>query len=217
MAPPTVFFSIVLLATNLSGETSLSIGSQPGFPAFPVTLQVMLKSPTNVAAAQFDLSYNPNKVIAGQIELFQALSNHVMRSYDLAPGVRRVLIYSPSNTIITNRQLARATFAVAAQERSSSGPISPAEAILAQNDGVAVLPLTINAGSIFVTPVHLGDDGTADLFLQVSNDQRYIIQASTNLQHWIPISTNSPVGDYLQHNDPDARNYQHRFYKAVAE
>lgn len=208
---------ITLVASVAWGETSLSVGSHPGFPTFPVTLPLLLRNVTNVVGAQFDLTYNPARVIPGDVELIQSLSNHVIRTYDPLPGVRRILIYSRSNAAITNRQLARATFTVAAQERTSSGPILPADAFLAHDDASPVLPLTINAGSIFVTPVHVGEDGSADLFLRVTNDQRYIIQASTNLEHWLPIATNSPTGDYLQHNDPQAINYPYRFYKAVAE
>ena len=207
----------IFTAIHAFAETRLSVGSEPGFPAVPVTLPLLLNNATNVVAAQFDLSYNPTRVIAGDVLLAQSLSNHVMRTYDLSTGVRRVLIYSRSGAAITNRQLAEATFTVVPEERSSSGAILPASAVVAHDDASPVAPLTINAGSVFVTPVHLGLDGSADLFLRVTNDQRYVIHASTNLEQWLPIATNAPVGDYLQLNDPQAINFPQRFYKAVAE
>src|SRR5687768_5933079 len=102
-----------LLATiNAGAETTLSVGSQPGFPTIPTPLPVLLRDATNAVAVQFDLTYTPHRVLPGQTELAAALPNHVIRTYDLAPGLRRVLIYSRANTAITNRNLANTTFTI---------------------------------------------------------------------------------------------------------
>ena len=44
----------------------------------------------------------------------------------------------------------------------------------------------------------------------------YIIQASTNLRDWTPISTNSGLTGGVVFTDTDAANFSQRFYRALA-
>jgi hypothetical protein len=43
----------------------------------------------------------------------------------------------------------------------------------------------------------------------------YYLQATTNLINWIPLSTNIAPSDSFYLVDPDATNFQYRFYRAV--
>ena len=43
-------------------QTSLTLGTQPGYPGVAVALPLTLRNDTNVTAAQFDLAYNIGKV-----------------------------------------------------------------------------------------------------------------------------------------------------------
>jgi hypothetical protein len=43
----------------------------------------------------------------------------------------------------------------------------------------------------------------------------YILQASTNLVNWVPISTNTPGTSPFVLMDPNATNFPRRFYRAV--
>jgi hypothetical protein len=43
----------------------------------------------------------------------------------------------------------------------------------------------------------------------------YVLEGSTNLVNWIPVSTNTPVSSPFSMADPGAANFRYRFYHAV--
>jgi hypothetical protein len=67
-------------------DTTLAVGSTSAYPGSTVPLAVVLRNATNMTAAQFDLSFNPDKVTAGAPSLGTAFSSHVIRSREIAPG-----------------------------------------------------------------------------------------------------------------------------------
>jgi len=52
--------------------------------------------------------------------------------------------------------------------------------------------------------------------LTVQPSRNYIFQASTNLDDWIPLGTNSASGYTLDFEDTNAASFTQRFYRAVA-
>jgi hypothetical protein len=44
----------------------------------------------------------------------------------------------------------------------------------------------------------------------------YVIEATTDLQHWAPIATNSSATGAVSYSDPSASSYPSRFYRVVA-
>src|SRR3989442_1793926 len=134
--------TLLLLATLLlSGEsghagTVVTIGSAPGYPGATISVPVTMRNSNTIVAAQFDLSYNAAKVTFGDLAASPRLASHVVRSRQVAPGVRRTVIYSMNNTAIpgTNGPLATAPFKLASTEFASSGPLTPGNAILARPD-----------------------------------------------------------------------------------
>ena len=45
----------------------------------------------------------------------------------------------------------------------------------------------------------------------------YVLQASTNLINWTPISTNNATTNFFNLLDPDATNFQERFYRVLQQ
>jgi hypothetical protein len=212
---------LLLLAANASfAETSLNVGIIPGYPGSTVPVPVNLTKATNVTAAQFDVTFNTNKVASGAVLLGASFSNHVVKSREIAPGVRRVLVYSLKNSSVTftnGGELAKVPFTVSPQEHVGSGPITPTGALLAKPDATGLAPLSLQAGTIFIQTVHLNDDGSAQFFLPSEVDRSYVIQATTNFMNWFNISTNTATGNYLDLIDMDAHNYRFRFYRWLQE
>jgi hypothetical protein len=205
-----------VLPFHLSAQTSLSVGNVPGYPGATVSVPVSLRQPAgSAAAAQFDVAFNAGKVSAGAPVATARLANHTVRSREIAPGVRRTLVYSLTNAAVagTNGAIVTLPFTVSPQETVGSGPLTPDNVILARADGTALAPVSLGAGTIFVRPVNPLPDGTVQFFLPSTNDQRYAIQATTNFVEWLNISTNTATGDFINLLDPGATNHPYRFYR----
>ena len=212
----------VLLSPVLArADTTLAVGNASAYPGSTVPLGIVLRSATNMTAAQFDLSFNPSKVAPSAPFLGSALSNHVMKSREIAPGVHRLLVYSLANASITvtnrGRSVAAIPFQVSPMERVSSGPLTLNNAVLARNDATAFVPLTLLAGEISIAPVRLNPNGSADFFLPSEPGTNYVIQATTDFLDWVNISTNLATGNFLDLMDADAGNYPMRFYRLKSQ
>jgi hypothetical protein len=208
---------LVACASHLSAQTAVSVGTTPGYPGLTVALPVSLKNITNVVAAQFDVAYNSAKIGAGLVLPGPAASNHIVKAREISPGVYRVITYSLLNAKIpiTNRgDVVKIPFAVNLNERNTSGPITPGSILLARRDGTAVTPVIANAGAIFMNQVNRGENGEVQFFMPATPDDRYVIQASTNLVNWVNISTNLATDYFMDINDPDAVHYPIRFYRS---
>src|SRR4030095_8398181 len=153
---------IGLLAGPVCGQTSLSVGNGPGDPGATVSLPVRLRQPAgSMVAPQFDMTFNAGKVSALAAVRGERLTNHVIRSREIMPGVQRVLIYSLGNAAVieTNATVAHLPFTVSQAAFGGSGPLTPVNVLLARPDATAVAPVNLNSGAIFVRPVNRRDDG----------------------------------------------------------
>src|SRR5688572_3166517 len=156
--------AILLTAGELRPQTLLSIGSQTAYPGASVNVPVTFTRATNVVAAQFDVTFDPDRVASGPAVADQ-VGRHVVLSREIAPGVRRVLMFSRQNSVVTNRNPVQLPFAVAPTEYQGSGPLAPANAILARANATPVAPLALGDGAIFVRQVNMLPDGRVQFFL----------------------------------------------------
>lgn len=197
-------------------ETSVAVGSGPGYPGRTTEIPVLLRNGTNVIAGQVDMAFNVSRVSVGSPVATARVGNHVVKSREIAPGVRRTLIYSASNAVIagTNGAIVQMPFTISPRETVGSGPIIPSNVILAQADSTGVSPVALTAGTIFVRPVNLLPNGHVQFFLNATEGQHYLIQATTNLVDWVTISTNSATSSFMDLVDIDAANYPYRFYRS---
>jgi hypothetical protein len=169
----------------------------------------------SVVAAQFEVAFNAGKVSAGAPVKTARLAHHTVKSREIAPGLRRTLIYSANNGVIlgTNGPMATLPCLVPPLETVGSGPLTPDHVILAAVDGQALAPVVLSAGTIFVHPVNVLPDGQVQFFLYSTEDQRYLIQATTNLVDWVTLSTNTATGSFMDLMDIDAAGHPYRFYR----
>ena len=181
-------------------------------------MPVSVRQGSNAVAAQFDVAFNAGKASAVTALRGERLTNHVIKSRQVAPGVERVLIYSLGNAAMSasNATVARLPFAMAPGEYVGSGPLTPTNVTLVAANATRLEPVSLNSGTIFVTPANRRPDGIVDFFLPSATDERYLIQATTDFVSWVNLSTNVALGDFLQLVDLDAPNYPHRFYRSAA-
>jgi hypothetical protein len=60
-------------------------------------------------------------------------------------------------------------------------------------------------------------NGIVHLFFLGANGQSYVLQASTNLVDWLPVATNVAPSGIFEMTDPDATQFQFRFYRTVEQ
>lgn len=60
-------------------------------------------------------------------------------------------------------------------------------------------------------------DGRTELSLTVPPAMKFVLQASSDLSNWMPLSTNIVPGSEFNFNDRDAPRFSKRFYRVVEE
>jgi len=210
--------TLIVLMTALEGAgASLTIGSAPAYPGTTVSIPVLARTSNAVVAAQFDVTFSPTRASLGDAISGRAAANHRIKSVEIAPGIRRVLVYSMNNSSISNRgALVNIPVTVSPQEHVGSGPITPMNAILATKEATAVTPVELIAGQVLTRPVNPGADGAVQFFLPSTNDSWYLIQASSNLVDWLTITNLQANADFMDLMDADAARYAHRFYRPIS-
>src|SRR5205085_2973183 len=167
----------------------------------------------NVVALQADIVFDQNGLGSGNPTRGPALRNHSVATSVPGTGVRRVLIYSPDNSTLTNGVIANVPFTLApGQARNFS--LTLANVILAYANGTQA-DASVISGGIAVTPVYVQADGNADFYLSVLADQPFSIQASTNLTDWVELTNVVTTGSLFIHLDTEAHRYPYRFYRAI--
>jgi len=101
-------------ATISVAAPSLSVRSIAGAPEARLLVAIDYTSDTNAPTLQFDLLYSTTYLASGDPMRGNALSDHSVASTEPSPGVRRVVIFSGSNSPITNGVLVYVPFTLAA-------------------------------------------------------------------------------------------------------
>src|SRR3989442_12842968 len=60
-------------------------------------------------------------------------------------------------------------------------------------------------------------NGNLNLQIIGLSGRTYVIQASTDLERWIDLSTNNAAGGMITFTDIDARNFRQRFYRLKSQ
>jgi len=122
-------------------------------------------------------------------------------------GGRQQLIFGNSQTALTPQQLTEIQFQNPAGLPAGTYPAR----ILADGEVVpdsgSPLPFELGLATI-------QSDGSFQLLIQGDIGQTYEIDASTDLQHWVPLSTLTNNTGTVSFSDNGASNYSQRFYRA---
>ena len=142
--------AILVAAVRASAATILSVENRSALAGASVGLSVNLGQGGNaVVGAQFDLTFDTNSVSLSATTRL-GLTNHLMRSRQLAPGRQRVLIYSLQNSNLPDGEILRLQFLIHSNVADGIYALSLSNAILANQSGMAVLPLAVTNGAINV-------------------------------------------------------------------
>jgi hypothetical protein len=200
-----------LAAAHLPASPSLSVGLAVGTPGTTVQVAVHYTTDTNAAALQFDLIYDPAYLTSGEPVRGDALSEHLVASSEPSPGVRRVLIFSMSNTPITNGVLAYVPFTIRTNTPDHDEPMTLSNVVVA-NLEADVIPAYTTNGVLAVatqprfTSIRPAAGSAMHLELVGPPGRRFLIQGSRSLAQpiWAPLYSNVASSGVLKFDDLSA-------------
>jgi hypothetical protein len=85
------------------------------------------------------------------------------------------------------------------------------------NNSVAAGGLFTILPSILFTSSGSFSNGVFQFQLSATPNQSYVLQSSTNLTQWMPISTSTPSASPFILSDPNATNFQEQFYRVILQ
>ncbi|MDB6064022.1 MAG: hypothetical protein JWR26_230, partial [Pedosphaera sp.] len=129
----------------------------------------------------------------------------------LAPSTNVALYYTLDGSLPTTNSIHyTAPFSL-----SSNATVNANAFASGFNNSVAASAVfSILPNLVFSAPATLAN-GTFQVQLSGAAGKSYVLQGSTDLVTWVPLSTNVPVASPFTLSDPGATNYPHRFYRAI--
>jgi hypothetical protein len=113
---------------------------------------------------------------------------------------------------VTTLTISNATSASAGQYRlkveNGVGEVTSINATLVVLGSIVPETLNIVSSTLKMTA------GGFNIQLSGPSGSNYVIEASTDLKNWVPISTNAAPSGIVSYMDTDATNYPSRFYRA---
>lgn len=219
-----LFLSVLFAAAVASGSPSLYVGTVAGEPGATVQVPVYYTSDTNAVSLQFDLVYATNVLTAGGPVGGSALADHLIGTSEFTSGIRRVLIFSFSNTPFTNGVLAYVPFAIApdATDHDEALALNEVLVVSAAADPIPLGPVL--GGRVAISPSpQLGPvtttPGGFHIQLGGSPGRTYVIEGADapDSQQWSALATNTAAGGIATFDDPSAPGPARRFYRARLE
>lgn len=218
---PALLLIFGLPAFNGSGQSQLSVGNGAGVPGSSVSVPTALSSSTNLVAVQYDVIFTSTNLTASVAEPGTEQPNHLVASSLIKPGLRRVVLYSHSNALLTNGVLANLVFSIATNAPPGVTSLTLTNPIFADAQANPVAPIGLASGFVLTltAPARFGSillstNGVVQFQIFGSENQSYVIQSSTNLSQWVDMSTNMVIGGQISFSDQTASLSTYRFYRA---
>jgi hypothetical protein len=202
---------------------ALWVGRAFGVPGSTATAAIAFMTDTNVPQLQFDLLFETNFLSSGTPTAGPALTDQIILSSQPSPGVRRVQLFSLSNSPMTNGVLVTLPFTIPinAPERYTGLVLTNVTLTNTLHQSIPLVTWTNGTLEILIPPAFTAVQRVTDssVTLRVASPPSHtcIIQATTNVTQgsWLPVYTNrAPVGTF-SFVDSAAAKFPHRFYRAV--
>ena len=223
MPPVVTVLALYLGILDAIAAPTVAVRSTFGLPGATAMAAISFFTDTNVPQLQLDLLFETNFLSSGTPVAGPALADQLILSSEPAPGIRRVQLFSLSNSSMTNGVLVTIPFSIRtnAPERYT---------------GLVLTNLTLYNTLQQLIPFGSSTNGTLEILtapyfasmqrllggslkLQVVSPPSHpcIIQATTNVAQgtWLPICTNQPPIGTFSFVDSAAAKFPRRFYRAL--
>ncbi len=204
-----------LILTPAHAQVRMRVGASRGYPATAITIPMTLTARSNIVALQADIVHDARALALASANAGTATGGNRLVSSSPAPGVRRLLLYSPDGRPLNDGEIVQLPVVVGSNIFEGVYRLTLTNVVVAT---AAAQPLvsTNRSGLIVISPVFLRQDGGVDFYLNVTSEQTYLVQASTNLTDWLTLSTNLATGPLLEMTEEEAgRVHRQRFYRAL--
>ncbi len=204
----------------MSAEPALYVNSTVGVPGSTVQVAVGYTTDTNAPSLQFDLLASTNYFTAGTPTLGNAAPNHDLGSAEVEPGVTLVLIYSLSNTPLTNGVLAYIPLTIASNAPDHNVSLVLSNVIVSSLSGSQLPAFSTNGVLAIVVPPQFTSvtftNGGVQLVPAGTTGRSYRLEAAASLSspQWTALATNLTVNGLAVFNDTGPPAYSTRFYRA---
>lgn len=212
---------VLITTLGPARAAELSVPSTTASSGQTVTLEVALSSIPPAVGLQFDLQFDSAKLSVGAPVTGEIALQHVLKWNDLGSNSKRLLIYSLETKALASGTLLRIPFTVRAGVPDGPVSIGLANVILADAQGVKVLPVVAVPGAIVIgafSPPRLSGLvwGVGGVTFELSGGVglRYLIEVSDDLQAWSNLGLQTLLGNTITITDPAAVSLEQRFYRA---
>jgi hypothetical protein len=131
----------------------------------------------------------------------------------LPPDTNAVVYYTLDGTLPTTSSLVYSNAIIL----TNTATVSANAFETGFNNSVATSGLFTILPPIMFTSSGSFSNGVFQFQLSATPNQSYVLQSSTNLMQWIPISTSTPSASPFNLSDPNATNFPKRFYRVLLQ
>ena len=151
--------------------TDLIVGTDAGEPGDTVLIPVSIMNAESVTAIQFDLIFDSLDIIPGTAMPGGALSDHSVVANNIGVSTYRVVIYSPTSSILSDGPLIEIPFMIQSMLPGSTA-ISLTNVLMSDPDADAINPANRIDGSVDIIP--LASERDVNTYLLFSQGQTTI-------------------------------------------
>jgi hypothetical protein len=153
---PLLCVAPLVLFVGFAGSVSaaaaeLRIGQATVLPGAVVSVPGTIAGTSGALALQFDVSFDPSMATLTSFSAGSALRGQIMDQQQLAPGLWRALVYSPTNGPLTPGTVVWLNFKVPTNAPDGVVPLLMTNAVVALAAGQAAQPLAQVAGALTVS------------------------------------------------------------------
>src|SRR6266567_1346609 len=220
---------LVALASGLiwprigRADVELIVATVNGTRGGTIAVPIQLVGTTNIVGVQFDLIFPATQVISGYPFTGLSTNGPIVLSAELTNGVRRIVLYSHTNSILTNGVLVYVPLTIKANTPDNVSSLYVSAVTLARSDGTKEPLVFAGEGTLTIapaSPASLGSitrlsDGTLKFKVAGSDGAAYTIQASTNLTNWTSVRTFLTSGGFIDFMNAGATNVSRQFFRAL--
>jgi len=221
MSNISLLLAVLVVSAGATAAPVLSVNSTAAIPGSTVQVAVRYTTDTNAPSLQFDLLYATNYLATGTPTGGDALADHQVASSEPAPGVRRVLIFSFSNALLTNGVLAFVPFTIATNAPDHDEALTLSNVVVSTLQANQVLAYSSNGVLTIAVPPQITSvvrtNSGARVQLVGTSGREYRLEAQTNVAalQWTPLATNIAVNGLAEFNDATPAAFSSRFYRAA--